>query len=256
MQNVPLLKEERQQFILDNLHQQGKVLSLELAELLGVSEDTIRRDLRELAETGKLQRVHGGALPRPPIAQSFTVRQQQQPEIKATLARAAAELIQPDQVVLLYGGTTTLQLANSLSPDLRATIFTNSPSVTLALAQYPHIEVVSLGGRFLKDALNTVGTETIEEIQRIRFDLCVLGACSLHIEFGISMLNLDETYVQRAAIANAAEVAVITPADRLGTASPYIVGSLNLLTHLVTEAHIPEEILLPYQRLGISIIRA
>jgi DeoR/GlpR family transcriptional regulator of sugar metabolism len=256
MQNGILLKEERHQHILEALHRQGKIVAIELAQSLEVSEDTIRRDLRELAEAGKLQRVHGGALPRPPIVQSFTVRQQQQPEIKATLAKAAATLIQPDQVVLLYGGTTTLMLANSLPHELRTTIATNSPSVMLALAHYPQIEVVGLGGKFLKDALNTVGTETIEEIQRIRFDLCVLGACSLHVELGISLLNLDEAYVQRAAIANSAEVVAIAPADRLGTASPYIVGSLSLLTHLVTEASVSADILMPYKQIGISIIQA
>lgn len=251
-----LLKEERQQYILDKLHRDGKVVAVDLCEALSVSEDTIRRDLRELADAGMIQRVHGGALLRSPIVSSFAVRQQQQPEIKATLARAAAGLVQNGQMVMLFGGTTTLQLARSLPYDLRATIVTNSPSVMLALTDYPNIDVIGLGGKLLKAELNTSGAQTVEDIQRYRFDLCVLGVCSLHPDIGISMLQLEETYVLRAAINCSADAVAVTPADRLDTAAPYVVGSLQLLTHLVTEASVPDSVLAPYQHLGITVIKA
>ena len=251
-----LLKEERQQYILDKLHRDGKVVAVDLCEALNVSEDTIRRDLRELADAGMIQRVHGGALLRSPIVPSFTVRQQQQPEIKAALARAAAGLVQSGQMVMLFGGTTTLQLARSLPYDLQATIVTNSPSVMLALADYPNVDVIGLGGKLLKAELNTSGAQTIEDLQRYRFDLCVLGVCSLHPDIGISMLQHEETYVLRAAINCSADAVAIAPADRLDTAAPYVVGSLQLLTHLVTESTVPDSLLTPYQHLGITVIKA
>jgi len=251
-----LLKEERQQYILDKLHHDGKIVAVELCDALGVSEDTIRRDLRELADAGKIQRVHGGALPRSPVVSSFVVRQQQQPEVKAALAKAAAGLVRNGQMVLLFGGTTTLQLARSLPYDLQATIVTNSPSVMLALAEYPKIDVIGLGGKLLKAELNTSGSQTIEDIQRFRFDLCILGVCSLHPDVGISMLILEETYVLRAAINSSADAVAIAPADRLDTAAPYIVGPLNLLTHLVTESSVPDSMLMPYENLGITVIKA
>src|SRR4029453_15208402 len=104
----------------------------------GVSEDTIRRDLRELAEADLLQRVHGGALPHSPAVASFAVRQGQAPAAKQAIARAAAQLVRDGQVIILDGGTTTLQVAQLLPVDLRATVVTNSPPIAIARPEHPH----------------------------------------------------------------------------------------------------------------------
>src|SRR5262245_29045505 len=106
-----MLSAERRQYILETLRRDGRIHATELSATLNVSEDTIRRDLRELAEAGLLQRVHGGALPSSPAAASYAVRQQQAPSAKAAIAQAAAGLVRSGQVILLDGGTTTLQVA-------------------------------------------------------------------------------------------------------------------------------------------------
>src|SRR5215216_6692585 len=98
-----MLTAERRQHILETLRHDGKVLATELSAALNVSEDTIRRDLRELAEAGLLQRVHGGALPRSPAAASFAIRQSQAPSAKAAIASAAAQLVRNGQVIILDG---------------------------------------------------------------------------------------------------------------------------------------------------------
>src|SRR6202020_2932576 len=103
------LKEERHQNILELLGSEGRVLAADLSIRYSVSEDTIRRDLRELARSGKIQRVHGGALPLRAEAVSFASRQQIDPESKIGIARAAADMIQDGQVVLIDGGTTNLR---------------------------------------------------------------------------------------------------------------------------------------------------
>src|SRR6185503_630711 len=128
-----MLTAERRQQILEALRRDGKVLATELSAALNVSEDTIRRDLRELAEAGLLQRVHGGALPRSPASASYIARQSQAPSAKAAIARAAVQLLRSGQVIVLDGGTTTLQIAQQLPIDLRATIITNSPPIAVAL---------------------------------------------------------------------------------------------------------------------------
>src|SRR2546425_11319036 len=117
-----MLTAERRQHILETLRREGKVLATELSEALHVSEDTIRRDLRELSEAGLLQRVHGGALPRSPASASFAARQSQAPAAKEAIARAAAQLVHTGQVIILDGGTTTLLVAQRLPGDLRATV--------------------------------------------------------------------------------------------------------------------------------------
>src|SRR6266849_9092107 len=177
------LKEERHQYILELLGCEGRVLAADLSNRYRVSEDTIRRDLRELASSGKIQRVHGGALPRRAEAVPFVSRQQIDMESKIGIARAAADMIRDGQVVLIDGGTTNLRIASYLSRERSATIVTNSPPLALALADHPKLSVLMLGGNFLKEARVTTGIETIRRVESIRADLCFLRMCSLHSQF-------------------------------------------------------------------------
>jgi DeoR/GlpR family transcriptional regulator of sugar metabolism len=250
-----MLTAERRQFILEILKRDRKVLSSELSAVLKVSEDTIRRDLRELALEGLLQRVHGGALPVSPATASYTDRQKQAPQEKEAIARAAAKLIRTGQVVILDGGTTTLQVARHLPLDLQATIVTNSPPIAIALAEHPLIEVVMLGGQLYKKALVNVGAATIETLGTIRADLCLLGVCSLHPEIGISVQNLDEAHIKRAMIARSAEVVGLATAAKLDTAAAYVVGSIQVLTYLVTAPTVATEMLIAYKNFGLTVIR-
>ncbi len=251
-----MLTAERRRSIMQTLQREGKVYASELSKALNVSEDTIRRDLRELAAAGGLQRVHGGALPRLLAPASFLERKQQAPGAKAAIAQAAIRLIRPDQVIILDGGTTSLQVAEHLPPDLRVTVITHSPPVAVALAEHPAVEVILIGGKLYKHELLAIGAATVEAFRLIRADLCFLGIGSLHPEVGISTFDLDEAAVKRAMIAGSAEVVALAPAEKLGSAAPYIVGPLSDLTHLVTERSVPNEALAPYRALGITVVRA
>jgi DeoR/GlpR family transcriptional regulator of sugar metabolism len=250
-----MLTAERRQFILEILRRDKKVLSSELSGVLKVSEDTIRRDLRELAESGLLQRVHGGALLPAPATASYTERQMHAPQEKEAIARAAAKLIRSGQVVILDGGTTTLQVARQLPLDLAATIVTNSPPIAIALAEHPQIEVVMLGGQLYKKALVNVGAAAIAALGTIRADICLLGVCSLHPEIGITVQNLDEAYIKRAMIACSAEVVGLATAAKLDTAAAYVVGSIQSLTYLVTAPTVTTEMSIAYKNLGLTLIR-
>jgi DeoR/GlpR family transcriptional regulator of sugar metabolism len=250
-----MLSAERRQLILERLQREKKVLSSELSTVLDVSEDTVRRDLRELAELGLLQRVHGGALLISPATASYADRRRQAPQEKEAIARTAAPLVRPGQVVILDGGTTTLQVARHLPLDLQATIITNSPPIAIALAKHPEIEVVMLGGQLYKKALVNVGAATIEALHMIRADLCLLGVCSLHPEIGISVTNLNEAYVKRAMISSAAEVVGLVTAAKLDTAAAYVVDSIQALTYLVTASTVTTEMLIPYKDLGLTVMR-
>ncbi len=250
-----MLTAERRQFILAILHRDKKVLSSELSNELKVSEDTIRRDLRELAESGLLQRVHGGALMTSPATASYADRQKQAPREKESIAKSAAKLVRPGQVVILDGGTTTLQVAYHLPLDLVATVITNSPPIALALAEHDRIEVIMLGGRLYKTALVNVGATAIESLRSIRADICMLGVCSLHPEVGISVANLDEAHVKRAMIAGAAEVIGLATEAKLDTASNYVVDTIQALTYLVTAPTVDRERLANYATLGLTIVQ-
>jgi DeoR/GlpR family transcriptional regulator of sugar metabolism len=250
-----MLTAERRQFILEILHRNKKVLSSELSSELKVSEDTVRRDLRELAEAGLLQRVHGGALLTSPATASYADRQKQAPKEKEAIARAAAKLVRPGQVVILDGGTTTLQVVHHLPLNLEATVITNSPTIAIALAEHDQIETILLGGRLYKKALVNVGASTIESLRSIRADICMLGVCSLHPEVGISVANLDEALVKKAMIAGAAEVIGLATEAKLDTAANYVVDTIRALTYLVTAPTVSLDRLQTYADLGITIVQ-
>lgn len=249
-----MLTAERRQEILGRLNRDGKVVASELVEALGVSEDTVRRDLRELAAAGHVLRVHGGALPPPPAAANFEQRLRVAPEAKAHLAQAALPLLEGARVLVLDGGTTALELARRLPPERDCTVLTNSPPVAEALAAHPRAEVVLIGGRLLKEAQVTVGAATVDALRQVRADACVLGICSLHPELGVTANDHDEAHVKRAMVAASAEVIALATADKINTASPWLVAPVADVTHLVTDA--PEELTAGYAATGVSVVRA
>jgi DeoR/GlpR family transcriptional regulator of sugar metabolism len=249
-----MLSEERRQRILDTLDRDGKVVAAELSGALAVSQDTVRRDLRELADAGLLRRVHGGALPAAVGARPYTARLEQSPDAKAAIARATSRLFRSGQVILLDSGTTTLEVARRLPHDLDATVITNSPPIAVTLADHPSVHVSVLGGMLVKDAQALVGAATVEALRSVRADVLVLGVCSLHPEIGITVLDLEESYVKRAMIANAAEVVAVSSADKLGSAGPYVIAPLDELTYLVTEESAPADQLDAFRAAGVEVV--
>lgn len=248
-----MLTSQRKFVLLDRLQQDGKIVAKAIAAELDVSEDTIRRDLRELAAEGLLQRVHGGALPASPAMADFAVRQQIAVDDKSAIGRAAALLIQPGQVVFIDGGTTSAHLVRHLPPDLRATVITHSPSVAVDLSRHPTIDVIMLGGRLFKHSVVGVGSATVEAIRQVRADIYFMGVCSIHPEAGLSTGDFEEACVKRALSAAAAETIVLASPEKLATASPYQVIPLDELTGLVTMGGVPDALLAPYRERGISI---
>jgi DeoR/GlpR family transcriptional regulator of sugar metabolism len=250
-----VLTEERHHRIIERLRVHGRVLASDLAAEFDVSPDTVRRDLRELDEAGMLRRVHGGALPRPGDTGPLPVRARRAPEAKASIARRAAQIVHDGQVVLLDGGTTTLEVARALPEHLSATIVTNSLPIALALADRPRIEVVVIGGTLRPRSGVTVGAAAVADLAAIRADVLFLGVCGLHPQIGVSVEDPEEREGKRAMIAGAAEVVGLADHDKLGTALPFVVAPLTELTTLVTDAT-DDEVLAPYRALGIEVLEA
>ena len=255
MTNQPL-PEERRQHILHILMQEGKVTAPDLSKRLSVSEDTIRRDLKDLEQAGHLTRVHGGALPRSPSVVSYGKRQSQNTSAKKAVAKEAAKLIQTGQVIFIDSGTTALEVARHLASNLKATIITASPPVVMALSEHPSINVVMLGGSLDKTSMTVMGASTQEALSRIRADVCILGICSLHENLGVTTVSYEEAAMKRLMIHNSADVIAPTTAEKLGTAAPFVVADIDTVSHIVTEASVSDKMLEPYQSLGIHIIKA
>jgi DeoR/GlpR family transcriptional regulator of sugar metabolism len=175
-----MLTTHRKQQILSILKKQGQVVAKEVSQTMGVSEDTIRRDLREMALEGLLQRVHGGALPSSPAVADFAERERITPEGKVAIGRAAAKMIQPAQVVILDGGTTARQVARHIPLDQKLTIVTHSPTIALELINHVNIEVILIGGRLFRHSLVAVGAPAVEAIAQIHADIYFMGVTGIH----------------------------------------------------------------------------
>jgi DeoR/GlpR family transcriptional regulator of sugar metabolism len=250
-----MLTTHRRRLILEKLHREGQVAAKDLSQELRLSEDTIRRDLRELAQEGLLQRVHGGALPASPAVADFAGRLALSTEGKAVLGRAAARMIQPGQVVILDGGTTTLQTARHLPRDLRATVVTHSPTIALELVEHPHVEVILLGGRLFKHSVVAVGAATIEAISRIRADLYFMGVTGIHPTAGLSTGDLEEAHVKRALSTSAAETIVLASPEKLNAASAFVIAPIKEANEIVVLRDTPNEATSEFERLGIMVTR-
>jgi DeoR/GlpR family transcriptional regulator of sugar metabolism len=251
-----MLSSERREAILRALGQDGRVLASELSDRFGVSEDTVRRDLRELAEEGLLRRVYGGAVPRSPVSPAFSRRKTEFLPAKSAIGEAAARFIHDDQVVFIDGGTTPLEVAIHLPPELRITVVTHSLPVASALAEHPNIHVVVLGGILLKESLVMVGSTTVEAYRQIRADLCVLGTASIHPELGVGVLNQEEAEVKRAMVASAAEVMVVASGEKLNTSAPFLVCPLSDVTRLVTDPSASDDALHAYREAAVEVVRS
>jgi DeoR/GlpR family transcriptional regulator of sugar metabolism len=247
---------ERRAAMLAVLARDGKLVASRLVEELGVSEDTVRRDLRDLAARGLVQRVHGGALPPAPQPGSFADRRETCTAEKAAIARAVVEVVAGARVLLIDGSTTNLEVARLLPATRAGTVLTNSPPIAAALADHPSLEVVVIGGRMDKRAQVTVGASAVDAIRGVRADACLLGVCALHPELGLTTDDLAEAEVKRAMVRSSGEVVAPATSDKLRAASAYLVAPVSEVTHVVAEPGAADELLDPYRALGLSVLRA
>jgi DeoR/GlpR family transcriptional regulator of sugar metabolism len=251
-----MLTRQRKQLILERLRLEGQIVAATLSQELGLSEDTVRRDLRALASEGLLQRVHGGALPASPALGNLAARSGVEVAGKLAIARAAAAMLRPGQVVFVDGGTTCLQLALQLAPALKANVVTHSPSIASALVQHPNVEVVLIGGRLFKHSAVTVGASAIEAIARIHADCYFMGVTGVSVHAGLTTGDLEEAHVKRSLMTQAAETWVLASAEKLNAASAYVVAACQQATGLVVERSTPKKLTAPFEKLGLSIVRA
>ncbi|WP_343550548.1 DeoR/GlpR family DNA-binding transcription regulator [Pantoea sp.] len=230
-----MLSSQRKQQILVLLAQEKQVMSRELSLHFGVSEDSIRRDLRELAAEGLLQRVHGGALPVSAAIAPFETRKNVQIDSKRIIAQKAVQLIQKGQVVIIDGGTTTAEMVKLLPQNLAFTVVTHSPSIAVALVNFPLVEVIMIGGVLYRHSVVAVGTAVLEAVAHINADLFFMGVTGVHQTAGLTTGNYEEAGVKRALAARAAETVVMVSQEKMNSASAFAIGELSLASTLIVD---------------------
>ncbi|UVK37375.1 DeoR/GlpR family DNA-binding transcription regulator [Mesorhizobium sp. AR10] len=248
-----MLTDERHQLIRDRLAAEGRVLAGELATRFGVSEDTVRRDLRELAKAGQCRRVYGGAVAPAPFAAPIDLRGGHAVEEKRRLASAAVALLSSGQSLFIDGGTTNAAIARAIPRHLELTIATNSLGVASAVSDHALVELIVLGGRFDRDLGTCVGGDTLAAVAQLGADLFFLGSCGLDASRGVTAFDSAEAEVKRAMARNSAGIVIAVTNDKLATAAPYRVAGPDAIRHLVVEKTAPAAILADFERQGAEI---
>jgi DeoR/GlpR family transcriptional regulator of sugar metabolism len=248
-----MLKKERQAFILRQVNLHNKVLSVDLSHEMNVSEDTIRRDLNEMSQMNKLIKVHGGALSKS-FHLSIASNKVYALSGKKAIAHKASKLIKDDMFVLTSGGTTIIELAKSLPPELAATFITPSLPAAYEYIHHPNIEVIFIGDKISKSAQIAVGGEAIAKIKSIKADLCFLGTNAIDVENGITDNDWDVVQVKKAMIETSQKVVSLAIAEKLNTYQRIKVCNLEQIDTLITELDPVDARLQPYVNKGVEVL--
>lgn len=230
-----MLKEERHKIIMKEINLHNKVLSVDLSSLLNVSEDTIRRDLKELSDENRIIRVHGGAISKSLVRPFIADNNIYAHEEKKIIASKAITLIQNNMTLLFEGGTTILELANQLPKNISLTIFTVSPQVAITLSDYENINVYTLGGKLKKNAHIHIGASVINEISDIKCDICFMGVNAISVENGVTDIDWETVQVNKAMRKASRQTALLTISEKLNISKRYKVADLSDISYLITE---------------------
>ena len=255
MSGQDLLLGERQALIRDRLDLSGRVIAAELAQELGVSEDTIRRDLREMASAGLCRRVYGGALRISHSPTSMNERMAIGGDRKAALARAAAAFIVPGTTVFLDAGSTNLALARVLPAGADLTVATNAPAIAAALVERD-IATIQLGGLIDPKVGGAIGAKAMRDAEAFRPDILVLGVCGIDPEAGVTASSYEDAEFKRFLASRSGAVVVAITNDKLSAAAPYSVVPLSRVAHAVIEADADETEAAALAAAGIDILRS
>lgn len=248
---------ERHDRIISLLHQRQRLTTDAFALELGVSKETVRRDLIELESSGKLKRMHGGAvpcaLPAENLAEaSYLERARQYQAEKRAIACQAAALIEPGSACFIDAGSSTHALAQALLNNKGLRIITNSVDVAKTLAASPDIEVHLLGGSLQADVPATSGEFTIGEIARFHADYALISPTALSPEHGALNYAWHEASVARAMLAQARHTIMLAHANKLGLGSRIQICATPAIDTLVTDSQAEPAMLERLRRAGID----
>lgn len=249
-----MLKEERLNEILGRISRDSRIYVTTLSAELGVSDDTIRRDIVELEQRGLLTKVHGGAIARSGISIEFTERLNTDIEVKRQLVSKIIPLMENDDVILIDGGTTNLELVKSLPSDKHFTVITNSLPVATELASRHNVNVTMLGGQIIGPSQVTAGIMTYRALENIYPDWTIVGVSDVHPEKGLMTTMQEEAIIKRSFIEQGGNRVAIVTSNKLNTAHHYRFASLSEIDYLVVEDNRKDEILGNWPRSHYTVL--
>ncbi len=237
----------------------NKTVSVEeLASLLDISRETIRRDLSKLSNIGKVHKIHGGAtLPQGFGEGPFQKRLSENTEAKVHIAKTAATLFSEDETLFVDTGSTTLYFAEALSSRAGLTIITNSTEVAMAVSRpKASNKVFLLGGEFNSDNRQTVGTIATSQIRSFRAKHAVLTIGAMDIQSGVMDFNIEEAQIARLMIEQSQSLTVLVDSSKFNHLAPFEVCGLKQIDRLICDRLPPENLMKALKLANVKVIVA
>ncbi|WP_409345814.1 DeoR/GlpR family DNA-binding transcription regulator [Paenibacillus sp. MBLB4367] len=252
-----MLAAERLHKIVELVNERGSIRVSELSEILGVTEETIRRDLDKLEGEGKLLRSHGGAVSvRDTQAEvPYAVREVMNNEEKSRIAAEAVKHIEAGERIILDASTTAWFMARLL-PDMPLTVLTNSLKVAVELSTKEKIQVISTGGRLTHGSLSYVGPLAERSLEQYYVDKLFFSCKGVHTERGVSETNEAQAQIKQRMIAIAERVYLLADYSKFGVQAFTHVSGWGKVKHLITDSRTNAEDLGLLKEAGVDVIRA
>ena len=245
----------RRESIKELLDSAGFVNVQELVNRFQVSSETIRRDLEALEKEGLVRRIHGGAVSARPHSSESAYQNRQKDHIgeKRAIARAAAELIEDGDTIIMASGTTTLDVVPYLHRRKGLTVITNSLPTAMELISCPDVNVFCLGGHLRGDDFSTTGIMPLQNLGMFNPSKLILGIGGITPDHGITDYRMDESALLRIFVDKVDCVIGLGDHSKFGVVSVYNICPADRLTHLVTDSGTPDELCEPYRDMGVQV---
>jgi len=224
----------RRDAILAQAYERGHVAVKDLAEALDVSVATVRRDLRGLAEEGRLELTYGGAVVVRNSDFSFRSKSRRNVGEKRAIGRAASELVADGEQIFVDSGTTCLEMAPYLRRKRGVSVIVNSVRLAAEL-DAPGLSVIVLGGEYRPDRLDTVGPVAIDALERLRGYLAFIGTDGLGMDFGLTASDMESAFLHRTAIRNAREAILLADHTKFEAPSLHKIVDWEAVSRVVTD---------------------
>ena len=232
--SISLLKRERKDLILKEINIHTRISLTELTEKLNVSEDTVRRDVNELAEEGDIIKIRGGAMSKA-YHHNSNLKETYAHLQKEIIGSKALTLLKPGMLVLIGGGTTIRELVKLIPDDFSATFMTVNPLTAVELLDKPNIEILMIGGQVSRYSQMMVGGEVHQRLSEIKADLCIIGTNALDTQGGLTDSDWETVQVKKSMIKASAKVAVLSISEKLNSVMKMKVADLKEIDYLITE---------------------
>ncbi len=249
---------ERRKHILDSILKDGFVKVSELAEVLGVTQATIRKDLNYLESQGVLQRAHGSAIPTTPQIMDINLSAKRliNFEEKQKIAEKAVELIQNDESIFIASGSTITVFAESLKPKGKLNVVSISVNISAHLGDIPGITVMQVGGVLYGNTLSVLGAEASKTIENLYCSKVFFGVEGLDLEYGLTCGTGEEASITQKMMHSSQTKIVLTDSSKIGKRGFARICDVGDVDILITDSGMPMDIRRQIKDLGVKLIIA